>query len=373
MAVKKAILTSLAIAAILSAAPLRAGAGFSGGDGCATEPCIGDCNFDQEVRPNEIVLGVRIALGRATLDECPALDPDGDSRPSVRNLVCAVINSITRCGQNPLPTLTPTPRATPTPTPTVTQPRPSATSTPTNPPDDRPRPVAPQPSVPETVQNVGPSIDLVGSFVNFGGNPGPIIEVPCDFSGRFLTEEDGSLVFENCAFTPDVTTNGTIRFSGGTTFFDLSYALPGLAFDLEGQIAVDDLGAGAISLNGNLTLGGDPSFSLEYNNVVIRDGVIASGSVVIRLSDGMTLTIFFDGFDPARILVNGDPLRECTGDVRSGVITCTGGDRACTSVEKPCGDGCIFVEDDCCSGGRFCPAGSLCPADTNRPCVRIPP
>ncbi len=85
--------------------------------------CIGDCNGDGEVRINELIQGVNIALGRATIDSCPEFDRNNDGRVAIGELVAAVNNALSGCPPE-TPTATPTPDAgTPTPdtgTPTNT-------------------------------------------------------------------------------------------------------------------------------------------------------------------------------------------------------------------------------------------------------------
>lgn len=51
---------------------------------------IGDCDHDGHVTVSELVVGVNIALERATLDRCAALDRNHDSRVSIDELVVAV-------------------------------------------------------------------------------------------------------------------------------------------------------------------------------------------------------------------------------------------------------------------------------------------
>lgn len=52
--------------------------------------CIGDCSGNGLVQINELIAGVRIALGQATIDDCAALDADGDGSVEIAELVRAV-------------------------------------------------------------------------------------------------------------------------------------------------------------------------------------------------------------------------------------------------------------------------------------------
>ena len=52
--------------------------------------CIGDCSEDSLVRVNELILGVRIALGQSLLDECSRLDDNGSGSVEINELIRAV-------------------------------------------------------------------------------------------------------------------------------------------------------------------------------------------------------------------------------------------------------------------------------------------
>lgn len=60
-------------------------------------PCPGDCNQDGSVELDELVRGVRIALGTEPVADCPELDIDLDGRISVDELVSAVERSLDGC------------------------------------------------------------------------------------------------------------------------------------------------------------------------------------------------------------------------------------------------------------------------------------
>ena len=58
---------------------------------CATHcPCAGDCNGNGAVTPDELVLGVGIALGQESVDACFSLDTDGSGSVEVNEINTAV-------------------------------------------------------------------------------------------------------------------------------------------------------------------------------------------------------------------------------------------------------------------------------------------
>ncbi len=79
------------------------------------QDCVGDCNGDEEVTINELIIGVNIALGNATVDDCPAFDTNDDGEVTINELIAAVNNALSGCGEITPPTEGPT--ATPTETP----------------------------------------------------------------------------------------------------------------------------------------------------------------------------------------------------------------------------------------------------------------
>lgn len=92
----------------------------------AAAQCPGDCNGDGEVRVDEMVIGVRLALDGGSVDECPSVDANGDGVIGIEELVRAVTNLLNGCPATPEPSETPTPLDTPTATPP-----PADTDTPT--------------------------------------------------------------------------------------------------------------------------------------------------------------------------------------------------------------------------------------------------
>ena len=97
----------------------------------AAQPCPGDCNGDGMVRVDEMIVGVRIALGDAELADCPAFDFNGDGSLGIDELVRAVTSLLNGCPA----VSSPTPTDTPSPSPTATD---TGTPTPTSTPTDTP-------------------------------------------------------------------------------------------------------------------------------------------------------------------------------------------------------------------------------------------
>ncbi|HUL98352.1 MAG TPA: hypothetical protein VLU24_02740 [Mycobacterium sp.] len=96
------------------------------GDSAPT--CVGDCNDSRTVSTDELVKGVRIALGTLPLDQCLPLDCNGTRLVTVDCIVNAVSAALSRCEPAPPGSPTPTPTAmstgappanTPTTTPTT--------------------------------------------------------------------------------------------------------------------------------------------------------------------------------------------------------------------------------------------------------------
>lgn len=65
----------------------------------APAPCVGDCDGDATVRVNELVTGVRIALGELAADACAIFDGDGDGTVSIAELIGAVGALLNGCGR----------------------------------------------------------------------------------------------------------------------------------------------------------------------------------------------------------------------------------------------------------------------------------
>ena len=64
----------------------------------AGDACVGDCDLDRQVRVDELIVGVSMALGSKAFDSCPAIDAGGDGRISVNEIIGAVAASLHGCG-----------------------------------------------------------------------------------------------------------------------------------------------------------------------------------------------------------------------------------------------------------------------------------
>jgi len=59
--------------------------------------CVGDCNGDGAVTVDELINGVNIALGSASLAQCPSFDANGDGAVTVDEVVRAVNSGLNGC------------------------------------------------------------------------------------------------------------------------------------------------------------------------------------------------------------------------------------------------------------------------------------
>ncbi|MGH7785686.1 MAG: hypothetical protein ACRERC_02410 [Candidatus Binatia bacterium] len=84
--------------------------------------CVGDCNVNDRVAVNELILGVNIALGSNALEQCSPCDANGNGAVAVGELIQAVNNALFGCGDGP----------TATPTPVIATATPTITNTPSN-------------------------------------------------------------------------------------------------------------------------------------------------------------------------------------------------------------------------------------------------
>jgi hypothetical protein len=62
-----------------------------------TQACIGDCSGDGEVKVDELIKGVNIALGTENLSICVSFDKDGDSKVTVDEITTGVNNALRGC------------------------------------------------------------------------------------------------------------------------------------------------------------------------------------------------------------------------------------------------------------------------------------
>ncbi len=61
-------------------------------------PCVGDCDGDGAVAISDLIRGVNIALGSASLDTCHSFDADGDGMVAINELIQAVNGALGACG-----------------------------------------------------------------------------------------------------------------------------------------------------------------------------------------------------------------------------------------------------------------------------------
>lgn len=66
--------------------------------------CQGDCSDDGEVRVDELIIGVNIALGTATVDQCALMDANSDGTVTIDEIISAVNVALTGC-PGPVPRL----------------------------------------------------------------------------------------------------------------------------------------------------------------------------------------------------------------------------------------------------------------------------
>jgi hypothetical protein len=60
--------------------------------------CVGDCDGDGQVAVNELLRGIAISLGNASVEMCPAFDANGDGLVLVDEIVKATNNALLGCG-----------------------------------------------------------------------------------------------------------------------------------------------------------------------------------------------------------------------------------------------------------------------------------
>ncbi len=77
--------------------------------------CVGDCDSNDAVTIDELVRGVRIALGREPVSACRALDRDGDGVVAIAEVIAAVENELEGCHATPTASITPSYSPTPKP------------------------------------------------------------------------------------------------------------------------------------------------------------------------------------------------------------------------------------------------------------------
>jgi hypothetical protein len=201
--------------------------------GHAEAQCAGDCNHDNRVAINELIIGVNIASGSQPVSVCASFDRNGSNAVEINELVGAVNNALSGCPP-PGDTATPTATATepsPIDTPT-TQPSASATPTATGP-GDTPTPTAtattgtpPPPNCGDGTVNLdeGETCDDNNTDEGVGDVcPADCHVEPCNLSGQRFTVE---VVFN--------TTDPELLLGGLTVFIpypDGTATVPGTAGD----------------------------------------------------------------------------------------------------------------------------------------------
>ena len=63
----------------------------------AMQHCVGDCNGDGEVKINELITGVNIALNTAFVDTCLNFDSSNDGSVAINELITGVNCSLSGC------------------------------------------------------------------------------------------------------------------------------------------------------------------------------------------------------------------------------------------------------------------------------------
>lgn len=59
--------------------------------------CAIDCDSDGTVTVDELVVGINIVLGRATLDTCGSSDANDDGAVMINEVVSAIRSALTGC------------------------------------------------------------------------------------------------------------------------------------------------------------------------------------------------------------------------------------------------------------------------------------
>jgi hypothetical protein len=60
-------------------------------------PCTGDCDGDDMVAINELIIGVNIALGSRPVSACPIFDAGSDGQVEINELISGVVNALNGC------------------------------------------------------------------------------------------------------------------------------------------------------------------------------------------------------------------------------------------------------------------------------------
>jgi hypothetical protein len=168
-------------------------------DGTVVVTCFGDCNLDGQVTVDEIMKGINIMLGNASLSTCPAMDADSNGVVTIDELLNAVAAAVDGCipatpGPSPTPTATPTPTPSPTPTMTPTA-IPTNTATATQTPTVTATPGTPTPTPTTAFINIGVGSGLAGGTA--------AVTVSLQTSGLQIAGTVNDITFLNAALTLD--------------------------------------------------------------------------------------------------------------------------------------------------------------------------
>ena len=327
--------------------------------------CVGDCDDDNEVEINELVIGVNIGLGIEPLSRCSEFDGDGDETLSIDELVRAVAFSLDSCPSISTPTQTPTgtPTSTPTFTPTLT-PTFTITTSPT---------LTPTPTPTATITNTAsPTVTSTPTLVPGGDsdrdgltNAGELaigtdpLDRDTDDDDLFDGEELG--FSHTDPFNPD--TDGGGRRDGEEVIFDDTDPLDPSDDDLEALPIVLLDGDGFrwdIFADGSIDDGSDDAFDggltlqvdgVDFPAASTPDREDAGREIVIGPSKFGDFTVTRKVFVPAddafvRYLEIVDNIGVATGSVNVEVASNLGSDDATQVVGTSSGDLLFRADDD---------------------------
>jgi hypothetical protein len=238
------------------------------------------------------------------------------------------------------------------------------------------RPQPPRPANGGVQEKLDQALPAVRFALAFAGVSPASVEDPqqvlsCPAGGTY--EFSGSEIrYSSCSFSEGTVFDGTVGSTGSGVTFNLQLTTPSDTLGVAGGIGFTTIGDEVV-LNGRLDYvsSNGPSFSVSF--VDLRGGVggLTSGRIVIDGEFGRIEAVF-DGSGTARVIADGV---QYVVDLNTGQVDGGngGGGGSCGANEKACGDGCIFVEDECCgSGEAYCRAPTVCPADLNDSCIVLP-
>ncbi len=177
----------------------------------SAQVCAGDCDDSGGVSIDELIRGVRIALGMELVEQCATIDENGDGDVSIAELIGAVRSALTACGTTPLMTPTPRPTATPMATPTPgTSDRPEVLAQ-----------VADEVVLPAVRQFAADAATLASAARAYAAQPGGTTRAAARAAWR--TAMDGFQVLEPMQFGP---AGSVSMFMGGLGIRDEIYSWP---------------------------------------------------------------------------------------------------------------------------------------------------